>query len=348
MLIQRKNMIITAVVFMSTVVMSLGASMLSISYAAEGTAPENQVMSVSAANEEFDIVSAKLELAALHADEYVEMSEAEIAERTDAIDEIVLSDLSEEEKNAKLEAMNVYVLEIPEENQAEYVASDGSYVKLNAPKIYYNSTNKYWGIYASGRYTTFPNDINEWTVFWPTVGKKYDIGGYDCYGFVIEDSSGTYSASLKSQKCIISNATAPTSGTQVSSTTKTTGSGKYGIGFQIQDQALIKSWDGFTFTYTYIGYSFGCVGWYTDAFKNYNGNVETVYGHTYDSCEISAFNIGLEAGYSAKDGGSLSANCNLTISNTSKGFTGASSDTNLYEDGFGKTTTAMPYSNFQP
>lgn len=343
----KKNFLITVTAFLCILAMSFSASAMK-NTASNSTASNNEVLGYATLYEgEFDIVAAKHQLASLHENEYVEMPEEKIQERLDTIDELLFANISEEERVQKLEELSVYILEVPTGNNAEY-ASDASYITLNRPVIYYNATNKYWGIYASGCYNKFPDDIDWTDVFWPTVGKRYEIGDVDCYGFVIEDAYGTYNASLKSQKCIISTNSNINYGTRVSSTTKTTGSGRYGVGFEIQDKALITESNIFNYTWTYIGYSFGCIGWYTDSFKNYRGNVQTVYGHTWSSCEVSNFTIGLEAGVSEKDGGQLTANCALTLSKASKGFKGASSDTNLYSEGFNASKKTNPRSDFNP
>lgn len=343
----KKNLLITAIAFLGIIAMSFSVSATSIATDAM-TVDNHPVGYASLYDGEFDIVAAKQEMASQHENEYIEMPDEEIQKRLDAIDELLLADIAEEERIKELEKMDVYLLEVPTSNAAEY-ASDSSYITLNKPVIYYNATNKYWGIYASGCYNKFPEDLSWTSVFWPTVGKKYDIGDVDCYGFVIEDTSGNYTASLKSQKCIISNSTSVSSGTQISSTVKATGSGKYGVGFEIQDKALISDSNIITYKYTYIGYSFGCIGWYSDSFKSYRGNVQTVYGHTYSSCQVSDFSIGLEAGYTQKDGGRLSGNCALKLSNVSKGFKGSSGDTDLYKEGFNATKKINnPRTDFNP
>ncbi len=340
---QKKNLIVMIASLVCVIAMSMSVSAAK----EENNNTTNQIYEVNAVDKDsdFDIVQAKLDLAKLHEDKYVEMNETDIQARLDEIDSLLASNLTEKEKQQALEEMDVYTLDIPSSNVGEY-ASDASYVTLYSPKIYYNAKNKYWGIYASGRYNKFPDDISTWDVWWPTKGKRYNIGGVDCYGFAIEDTSGSYTASLKSQKCIISTNTNISYGTRTISTSKATGSGKYGIGFEIQDQAIITSGNAFHYNYTYLGYSFACIGWYTDSFKNYRGNVQTIYAHTYSNCEVSSFTIGLEAGASSNDGAQVTGNCGISISKAKKGFKCSSSDTSL-SSGF-KTNGINPRSEFNP
>lgn len=307
-----------------------------------------EIVSKKAYSDDFDVVKAKTELMELHKDEYVDMSELEKEKYLEDIYAIFQNGYSQEVIDGILEKNGVYLLQVPDEEGAEYVASDGSYISLNKPKIYYYSKLGYWGIYASGCYTKFPDDIDWTDVFWPTVGKRYNIGSPDCYGYTIEDISGTYSSSLVSAKCMISVSGTPSGGVNVSSKTKKTGSGAYGVGFEIQDKAIIASSSILKYTYNYLGYSFGVMGWYNSEFVNYRGNVQTVYGHTWSSCEIKSFSIGLNAGVNS-GGAQVSANCSMDFTKSGKNFTGTSFDTNLYKEGFNKVPKNVYYdSNFAP
>lgn len=340
---RKKNLLVLAISFVCIIAAAFGTAAFA---APTPAAPSLQPLIEGRAlysDPSFDIVAAKTDLADAHSDEYMELTEEESAERSEMLENLIMSGLPEEELNAKLEEVHVYPLEIPEEQKGEYVSSDQSYVTLYEPKLYYDSARSYWGIYARGVYNRFPDDICWLDVFWPTVGKRYSIGGTDGYGFAIEDTSGTYSASLKSKKCIISTASAVTGGTTKTATASVPGSGRYGVAFQMQDEAIITKSNIINYSYIYLGYSFGCIGWYTDNFKTYRGNVATIFAHTYDDCGVGGITFGAEVGT-----GGISANCEISYTRNNHKYDCGSTDMNLYTDGFGKPKTQNPNSIFNP
>lgn len=117
--------------------------------------------------------------------------------------------------------------------QSYTLYSSPSDVQVNSPTIWYDSPTQRWIVTGSGVWKNRNWDYTELraAIQLPPkfVGATRNVGGYDLYGIVFTNISGSYSGvSLVSCYCQITDGQG---GYQITSTSRNTGDAADGVGF---------------------------------------------------------------------------------------------------------------------
>lgn len=261
---------------------------------------------------DFDIVSAKMQLAAEHVGEYIEMDEADRDKELDYVSNYIMDSIEFSDYEERLAEKNIYVLNIPDEYSGTMLGSAVD-VRVNMPILCYYPAADCWGLYGRVEFLRQPNDeaktLSKITKI--DVGTAINHGGSEAFGFSIVDSKKEYTAALIKQYCRSASNDTFTGYYQETNNKKETGSAAGGVAFTMQDHYVITERNiDWTLRYSYkMTYDFmyvAFVGWYNGEFAKYDGNVENFYVHTWDTTDINSINIGTSTGGGTKATGNVS------------------------------------------
>ncbi|GAB2695351.1 coiled-coil domain-containing protein [Paenibacillus thermoaerophilus] len=252
---------------------------------------------------EFDSIKAKKELVAKHADKKKNLSEEEMNQRTREVERklnelaagVAAGKLGEEEAKVQLEAMDVYMLEVPNQKKESGVTilSSGSDIYLNSVWITYDSITSRWTV-TGGGYWNNTNWFNDGPSFWwGYVGETKNVGGVDAVGITYYNTSGTYNTAVISSLGYVTDH----NGWSDYLYNPSHGNGRYGVAFDFQDKMRVQKVGGLGPSpddFTYYGSGFSATITYDSNFTNYNGYARTMYAHTWDTTTINS--IGFSGG----------------------------------------------------
>lgn len=183
---------------------------------------------------------------------------------------------TQESIDKELEKLGIYKLEVPVSEDEVTPSSTSSDVDLAIPFIYYDTQINQWCVAASGNWST-----DKW-FYEDTVG---DCGGPDGVGIAYYNTSGTYTAKVKSSYAYMTDQKGENT---IETDNPTNGDGKLGVEFELQDKCPYNPTD-----VRYIGARFGCQIWYSSDWSTFNGKARTVYAHTWSSTTINSVKFGV-------------------------------------------------------
>ena len=246
--------------------------------------------------EKFDIVKAKKMLVEQHKGKAINLSEEEKNARTRMIEKkvakLVAHNASLSEINANMNALGVYLLETPKNNNSEITPlSQGSDVTMNAPIIIYDPYTSRWTVTGGGYWknTNWFNDItNVWVGY---IGETKNVGNYDSVGIAFYNTSGTYNTKVISSYGYWTDH----NGWTGESYNPSHGDGRYGVAFDYQDVIKLQRLDLWIDPedVTYLGNGFAASITYDSNFTNYNGYARSFYVRTWSKAKINSISFGV-------------------------------------------------------
>lgn len=288
--------------FVRILVVAVALATITIAYSSVTASGDNiqvdgQIISNPAFPDDFDIVAAKKELFDLHKSKYRLFSEQESFKRDTKIDQILTNpDLNEDEKYGLLESYDVYPLLTPTSDYS--INSCPSDITVQKPIILFDSATQRWIVTGGGTWKNRNWDYLELRALLAAkpltmVGVTQNVGGYDLYGIAFTNTSGSYSG-VYLHSCSSKITDGQAGGYSITSTSRNTGDACDGVGFLMQDKAVVTKtyWTGW-FDYEYVGKSFYVTARYNSEFTNYHGNATTFYQHSFKSTKITGVNLGV-------------------------------------------------------
>ena len=248
-------------------------------------------------DENFDIVAAKQQLAREHADELESLTEEEIDERLEKVNETLFSGDFSPEMEKRLNEQNAYVITLPEKPMLLSATTNKDY-QLDVPKLIYSSSTGMWGVLIYGHFTKeidFESEVKWLASIGTAFCAKTDVGGFEEFGFVFENVRNSYSdlrICLKETKAYVRSENSPSAKFNDTTTNAAYGKSGDGIGFEMQDY-IQRNWllgKKYSYNCNYMG----CIAWYSQEFVNYDAQISSYYYHTYSKTKIQSFELCFE------------------------------------------------------
>lgn len=188
--------------------------------------------------------------------------------------------------------------------------SESGNISLHRPMISYDAARDRWSVTMGGYWL----DDDAWMADY-SVGSSStfpcNLGGPDSFGISLYDVTGYNSAAISYSAFMNDGA-----GTEKTTTSRSYGDGKTGVGFQIQDYV---HWASPSVEIAYVGKRFGAIVTYDSRFVNCSGTMVSYYAHTYNTTRISGIKLGL----------SSSPSVEVTFSGGQNGFSCESGETSF-------------------
>lgn len=199
----------------------------------------------------------------------------------------------------------------PIEEPSVQPLSDRNGVKMNNAIVAYNSTDGTWMVSGGGywlNYYYYMDDLPGWA-WYPSVGDRKDVGGYDAVGVSVINQSGSVPGLVRSYAYVRDD-----TDYDEYHYNPTNGNHRDGVIFEYQDyeKCLTSGLNGYTSSY--VGHGFSAMAVYDSSFKNWNGQAKTIYTHTWSKGQIEGISVG--------NGGFT-----VSLSNANQGWTITSNST---------------------